>query len=104
MHKALYPDGDIDTLSVSRKEGGIELNRIHDSVDASIKRLEDYIKKCGERLITATRNNTYNTSINRTKITRKQKFEEKHIYGHYKRWTGEISNEETWTLLKKGSL
>ena len=43
------------------------------NVDASIRRLKDYIKKHRERLITVTRNNTDNTSINRTKITRKQK-------------------------------
>ena len=34
--------------------------------DITTKRLH---KKCGGRLITATRNNTDNTSINRTKIT-----------------------------------
>ena len=44
-----------------------------DRVDASIQLLEDYIEKCGERLITATRNITDNTVTNKTTIIRKQK-------------------------------
>ena len=65
----------IDRLYVSRKEGERKLDGIKDSVNASIQLLEDYIKKKGARMITATRNNTGNTSINKTKITRKQKWE-----------------------------
>ena len=61
-------------------------------------------KKRRGRLITATRNNTNNTSINRTKITRKIKREEKQLYEHFKRQTSEISNEKTWTWLTKGDL
>ena len=45
--------------------------RIKDNIDASIQRLEDYIKKRSGGPITATKNNTDNTSTNRTKITRK---------------------------------
>ena len=44
MHKALHPRDDVDRLYVSRKEGGIELATIEDSVDASIPQLKDYIK------------------------------------------------------------
>ena len=35
---------DIDRLYVSLKEGGRGLTNIEDSVDASIRRLENYIK------------------------------------------------------------
>ena len=45
MHKALHLRNDIDRLYVSRKEGGRGLSSIEDSVDASIQRHEDYIKK-----------------------------------------------------------
>ena len=45
MHKALHPRYDVDRLYVSRKEGGRELARIEDSVDASIQWFEDYIQK-----------------------------------------------------------
>ena len=45
MHKALHHRGDVDRLYVSRKEGGRRLANIEDNVDASIQRLEDYIKK-----------------------------------------------------------
>ena len=41
-------------------------------------------KKCRGRLITSTRNNTDNININKTKITRKQKCEEKQLYEHFK--------------------
>ena len=52
MHKALHPRDDVNRLYVSRKEGGRGLTNIEESVDASI-RLEDYIEKHGEGLITA---------------------------------------------------
>ena len=74
MHKGLYPRDDVDRPYVSRKEGGRGLASIEDSVDESIQRLEDYIKKSRGTLIAATRNNTGSMSINRTKITRKQKW------------------------------
>ena len=69
MDKALHPRNDVDRQYVSRKEGR-RFASIQDNVDTSMQRLEDYIKKHRGRLITATRNNTTNTSINRTKITR----------------------------------
>ena len=43
--KALHPRNDIDRLYVSRKKEGRGLANIEDSVDTSIRRLEDYIKK-----------------------------------------------------------
>ena len=36
-------------------------------------------------------------------ITRKQKWEEKQHYGHFKRLINNISHEKTWTRLKKGN-
>ena len=45
MHKTLHLRDDIDRLYVSRKERGRGLASIEDSVDASIRRLEDYVKK-----------------------------------------------------------
>ena len=77
MPKALHPKDDVDRLYVSRKEGGRRLTSIEYSVDASIQRLEDYIQKHEGGLITATRNDTYNTMDNRMTITRKQKWEGK---------------------------
>ena len=62
------------------------------------------IKMSKERLITATRNNTENKKINRKTITRKQKWEEKQLYGYFKRQTKEISHEKTWIWLRKGDL
>ncbi len=62
----------------------IILPSIEDSVDAPIQRIEDYIEKHEEGLITATRNNTDNTKTNRMTITRKQKLEEKQLYGRFK--------------------
>ena len=76
MHKTLHPRDDVDRLYVPRKEGRRGLASIQDSVDASIQRLEAIIKRRRVRLITTTRNNTDNTRINRTEITRKQKWEE----------------------------
>ena len=77
MHKVLHLQDNIDRLYLLRKEGGRGLASIEDSIDASIQQVEDYIEKCGRRLIIATRNNTDNMRISRMEITRKQKWEEK---------------------------
>ena len=73
MHKALHPRDDLDRLYVPRKEGGRGLASIEDSVETSIRRIEDYIEKQKGGLITAIRNNTDNTIDNRMTKTRKQK-------------------------------
>ena len=94
VHKALHSRDEVDRLYVSRK-GGRGLASIGDSVGASIQRLEDYIEKRGER------NNPDNTRTNRTTITRKQKWEEKQLYGCFKRLISNISHEKNVGVVKK---
>ena len=72
MHKALHPRDDVDRLYVPRKEAGMWLPSIEDSIDTSIQRLEDYIQKHERGLITAIRNNADNTIDKRMTKTRKQ--------------------------------
>ena len=69
--------GDIKILNVSGKKGGGGPISIEYSVDASVPGLEDAIKNQPKRLITVTRNSTYNININRMKITWKKLWEEK---------------------------
>ena len=71
MHKALHPRDDVVRLYVSRKEVGRGLTSIENSIEASIQRLDDYIQKRRERLVTAIRKNTDNMRTNRTTINRK---------------------------------
>ena len=97
MHKAVHSRDDVERLYVSRNGGGIRLPSIEYNVDASIERLKDNIGKRGGRLITATRNNTDNTRTNTTDI----KWEEKQLYGRFKRLTNDISHEKTWTWVRK---
>ena len=99
MHKALHPRDDVDRLYVSRKEGRRGLAGIEDSVDASIQRLEDYIEKHERGLITAIRNDTNNTIDDRMEAKMGEK-----LYGRFKRLINNISNQKTWTWLRKGSL
>ena len=94
MLKALHPRDNVDRLYISRKEGGIEFTSIEDSVDAFIQRLEDYIEKHKGGLITTTRNDTDNTMANRKTITRKQKWEEKQLYGRFERQIKYMSHEK----------
>ena len=89
---------------MSRKEGGRGLTSIEGNIDTSIQWLEDYLEKHGGRLIKATRNNTDNMRHNRMKITRKQKWEQKQLYGCFKWLTSNISLEKMWTWLKKRNL
>ena len=84
LHKALHPRDDVDRLYVSRNGWGRELASIEDSVDASIQWLEEYIEKHEGGLITAIRNDTDNMMANRIKITRKQNWEGKQLYGRFK--------------------
>ena len=103
MHKALHLRDDIDKQYVSRK-GGSGFDNIEDSVDASTGQLKDYIKKCKERPITATKISTGNIKINRITITQKKKWEEKQQYRYFMRQTNEISYKKTWTWLRRGNL
>ena len=95
MHKALHPRDDINRLYVSRKEGGRGFDFIEDSVDASIKRLEDYIEKHERGLITAIRNDTDNTIDDRMRATKKQQWEKKQLYGRFKRLINNILHQKT---------
>ena len=62
-----------------------------DGVDATNLQLEKYIEKLKERLIIATET----IRKKNTAKTRKQKWEEKHLYGNFLRPTGEIASEIT---------
>ena len=55
-------------------------------------------------LITAIRNDTDNTIDERMTTIRKQKWEEKQLYGHFKRLINNISHQNTWTWQRKGNL
>ena len=77
---------------------------IEDSIDTSIQRFKDYIGKHEGGLFTAIRNDTNNTMDNRMTITRKQKWEEKQLYKRFKRLINNISNDKTWTWLRKKKL
>ena len=99
VNKALHPRDVVDRLYVSRKEGGRGLTSIEDSADVSIQRLENYIEKKEGLLITAIRNDTENTMI----FARKQKWEEKQLYGRFKWLMNNISHEKTWTWQRKGN-
>ena len=69
MHKAFHPRDDVDGLYVSTKEGVRGLVCIEDSIETTIRWLEDYLEKHERGLITAIRNNTDNTINNRMTIT-----------------------------------
>ena len=95
MHKALYLRDDVEGQYVSRKDGGKGFTITEDSADASIQRLEDYIKKRKGEQVTDITNDTDNTMDNRITITRKQTWQEKQLYGRFKRL---INNTRTRKL------
>ena len=69
-----------------------------------IQRLEDHVQKHERGLISAIRNDADNTIDNILSITRKQKWEEKQLYGFFKRLINDILHDKTWTWLRKGNL
>ena len=85
MHKPLHSRDDVDRQYVSRKDGGKGHTSIEKSVDASIQRLKEYIEKHEGGLITAIKNFTENPMANMMSITRKQKWEEKKLFGRFNR-------------------
>ena len=94
MHKVLHPRDDVDWLDISRNW------RQRWCIDTTIR---DYIEKHVGGLITAIRYDTHNTMASWMTITRKQKWEEKQLYGRFKRLINNISHEKTWTWLRKGN-
>ena len=103
MYKALHPRDDVDWKCVSKEEGGRGLAIIEDSVDESTHRFEEYIQEHDGGLIRAIRNGTDNTMDKGMRITRKQKWQEKHLYVRFKRLISTISHDNTWTWLRKGN-
>ena len=61
-------------------------------------------KKSKEGLIKTTRNVSGKIMIYRKTVTRIQKWEDKQLYGKFKRHTSEFSNEKTLLWLRKGNL
>ena len=68
-----------------------------DTIDASIQRLEDYIEKHERGPITTIGVDTDNAINERMTTTRKQKWEGKPLYGHFK-----ASNKQHLTPRKPG--
>ena len=100
MHKALHPRDDDDRLYVSRKDWGRELASIEDTVDASKQQFKDYIENHKGELITAIRNDTDSTIDDRMTTTRKII----QLYSRFKRLINNISNQKSWTRLRKVNL
>ena len=94
----------ITMIIVSWKEVRSGHVSIEDFVDASIQGVEDYIKRCKERLIRATSNSIDN--INKTTKTRETEMGRKTTVWifHATKSPGEISHEKTWTWLRRGNL
>ena len=70
MQKVLHSGDNVDILYGSRKEGRRGHTSIEDSVDASIQRPEDYIKKTWTKTDYSYQKQ-YNTNINKTIMVRK---------------------------------
>ena len=87
---------------MSALKGGRWLAGIEDGAETSIRQLEDYLKKNKERPITATRNNTDNTRINRTIITKKTKIGRKAIVCVFQVTKKENLTQEDLDIAKKG--
>ena len=103
MHKAPHARDDVDRLYVLGEEGGRGLAIIEDSVEASIQWLEDYKEKHEGGLITAIKNDAYNTVTKGMTIPREQNREEKQLSMHFKRLINHIPHEKTWSWLRKGN-
>ena len=58
-----------------------------------------------KKLTAAASNSNGNIRTNRKPTTsRRQKWEDKQLYGYFKRQTGEIKHDKSWTWLRKENL
>ena len=96
MYKTLHPRDDVDRLWIKkrRKKRTWQYWRQVWGINTATSRLH---RK-------AWRKNEFNTRTKRTTITRKQEWDEKQLYGRFERVITNISEEKTWTWLKKGNL
>ena len=83
MHESLYPRDYTERHYMSGREG----SSIDDSVDASMRKIDDYIKRSKQGLIIAARNSNGN------KDKQKNNNQETEIW---KKKTVEIFQETTW--------
>ena len=104
MHKVFFSRDDKDGVYGSRRDAGRGFVNIEDSIDSTMRGLENYNEKREKRLISVTISSTDNVRTNQTKITKKQKWEEKQLYGYFKQQTVEISHEKICTGLTKGNV
>ena len=101
MHKVLHPRHDVDRLYVPRKEGGRGLTTTEDNVDASIQRLNDYIEKCGGRLIIATIKLFRQQETQESKNNSKAKMGRKNVWAFQARNKRDLTRENL-EIAKKG--
>ena len=107
---ALHPESDVDTLYISRKEGGRGLILIEDCVELAIRGLEVYVHGSEERLIQAARGNKIDglEAASVLKRSKKEKrfedWEEKVLHGQNMRQTKEVRSNQCWAWLQNGDL
>ena len=94
-NKTLQPRDNVERLYALRKERGRGLASIEDNIDVSIQQLKDYKEKHKGGMITATRKDSNNTMDNRLIITRKHKWDELQLYGHFKQLINNVSLKKT---------
>ena len=99
--RVLHAEHDIDY--VSWKERRKALACIEYCVDASIQGQEDCFKKSKKRSITTANISISNINTERkTAKGRKQKWEEKQLYGYFNGQTREITYKNRWTWQRTG--
>ena len=106
MHNALHPKSNVDRLYISRNEGGRGLHGVEEAVKLINLGLENYVKKSGERLLTAARSvdialvepirETAIETKNQKKEERTISWEEKMLHGQFVRQTKEVGNQDRW--------
>ena len=94
MQWALHLREDIDRLQISRKEGGGRLASFEDSFE-DINRKKQELHKKEKSLIPAASNGIGNIRPDRKNNKNWGGWEEKQMYGDFKRQTNKIVHEKT---------
>ena len=108
MNKMYHPQSDTDSLRISRMESGRGLLSIADCVETEEQKLSLYLDQSVERFcpwrILPEYEGPVSTAKKQKKEKRHKQWKEKHLHGQFVRKTEEVRIEETWGLIRTGSL
>ena len=107
IYRAFHPQGDVDRLYVSRKEGGRGLISLMDCVDMEVAGLKKYVMNSKEELLICVKEEEVlgrGKEKKEIQNARLKRYEEKNLHGKFYSATKKNRDTKSWTWLQQGEL